>query len=412
MGTGKTTVGRLLAGRLGYAFVDTDELIVARAGRSVADIFREEGQAAFRRWEAWAARELAGSEAMVIATGGRLMLDEDNAAALGRNALVFCLTAEPEEILARLAGDARRPLLEVADPAGRIRELLQARAEAYGRFQQVSTSGKRPDEVVGEISGQLAVSSEQWAVGSGQLAVSSGQLAVSSGQLAAGNRRLLGQTRVGVGYPGGRYEVVVGWGLLADLKELAGIEGPVAVVTDENVGPLYAERIGAVDCVVTIAAGEQYKTPATVQLIYDELLAAGLDRKATVVALGGGVVGDVAGFAAATYMRGVNFVQCPTTLLAMVDASVGGKTGVDLPQGKNLVGAFKQPAAVIADLATLTTLPPAEFAAGMTEVVKHGLIAAPGILGSVERGAWRVERGAWSVERGAWSVVESPIFNS
>lgn len=161
MGTGKTTVGRLLAQRLSYAFVDTDELIVARTGRSVADIFRHSGQDAFRRWEAWAARELAGSEATVIATGGRLMLDEDNAAALGRNALVFCLTAEPEEILARLAGDERRPLLEVEDPAARVRELLQARAEAYGRFRQVSTSGKSPEEVAEEISGELAVSSKQ-----------------------------------------------------------------------------------------------------------------------------------------------------------------------------------------------------------------------------------------------------------
>jgi len=159
MGTGKTTVGRLLAQRLGYAFVDTDELIVARAGRPVAEIFREEGQAAFRRWEAWVAQELAGSEATVIATGGRLMLDEDNAAALSRNARVVCLTAAPEEILARLAGDERRPLLDVADPAGRVRELLQARAAAYGRFHQVSTSGRTPAEVVEKVM-QMA-SSEQ-----------------------------------------------------------------------------------------------------------------------------------------------------------------------------------------------------------------------------------------------------------
>ncbi|MCB9422763.1 MAG: 3-dehydroquinate synthase [Ardenticatenaceae bacterium] len=186
--------------------------------------------------------------------------------------------------------------------------------------------------------------------------------------------------RLPVNYPGGQYDVIVGAGLLPRLQELADVTGPLAVVTDSNVGLLYAGQVADADCVITVPAGEQYKTLATIQTIYDELLAAGLDRKGTVVALGGGVVGDMAGFAAATYMRGVAFVQCPTSLLAMVDASVGAKTGVDLPQGKNLVGAFKQPQAVLADIATLKTLPPPEFAAGMAEVVKHGLIANPGLF--------------------------------
>lgn len=189
-----------------------------------------------------------------------------------------------------------------------------------------------------------------------------------------------GILRLPVTHPGGQYDVVVGSGLLPRLRDLVGVAGPLAVVTDSNVGPLYAGQIAGADCVITVPAGEQYKTLATVQTIYDELLAADLDRKGTVVALGGGVVGDMAGFAAATYMRGVTFVQCPTSLLAMVDASVGAKTGVDLPQGKNLVGAFKQPQAVLADITTLKTLPPPEFAAGMAEVVKHGLIANPGLF--------------------------------
>jgi 3-dehydroquinate synthase len=186
--------------------------------------------------------------------------------------------------------------------------------------------------------------------------------------------------RLPVVYPGGQYDVVVGVGLLPRLRELAGVTGPLAVVTDSNVGPLYAQQIADADCVITVPAGEKHKTLATIQIIYDELLAAGLDRKGTVVALGGGVVGDMAGFAAATYMRGVDFVQCPTSLLAMVDASVGAKTGVDLPQGKNLVGAFKQPRAVLADISTLQTLPPEEFASGIAEVVKHGLIANPDLF--------------------------------
>lgn len=201
---------------------------------------------------------------------------------------------------------------------------------------------------------------------------------------------MLNLTKLPVTHPTGQYAVLVGADLLPNLAEHAQIRGPIALITDSNVGPLHASRCGEVACVVTVPAGEQYKTLATVQTIYDELLAAGIDRQATVVALGGGVVGDVAGFVAATYMRGVDFVQCPTSLLAMVDASVGGKTGVDLPQGKNLVGAFKQPTAVLADITTLQTLPPAEFAAGMAEVVKHGLISNPDLFENLGIGNWRL----------------------
>lgn len=196
-------------------------------------------------------------------------------------------------------------------------------------------------------------------------------------------------TRLPVTHPTGQYDVLVGADLLPNLADLAQIRRPIALITDNHVGPLHAHRLGAVACTVIIPAGEPHKTLATVQSIYDQLLAAGIDRQATVVALGGGVVGDVAGFVAATYLRGVDFVQCPTSLLAMVDASVGGKTGVDLPQGKNLVGAFKQPTAVLADITTLQTLPPEEFAAGMAEVVKHGLISNPELFGRLEIGDWR-----------------------
>jgi 3-dehydroquinate synthase len=193
-----------------------------------------------------------------------------------------------------------------------------------------------------------------------------------------------------VEHPNGRYTITIGANLLPQLADIAQIDGPIALITDSNVGPLYASQLGEVACVVTIPAGEQHKTLATVQTIYDAFLTAGIDRKATVVALGGGVVGDVAGFVAATYMRGLNFVQCPTTLLAMVDASVGGKTGVDLPQGKNLVGAFKQPTAVLADITTLKSLPQAEFASGMAEVIKHGLIGNPELFERLESGDWRL----------------------
>jgi 3-dehydroquinate synthase len=194
--------------------------------------------------------------------------------------------------------------------------------------------------------------------------------------------------------PNGRYNVIVGQQLLPKIRELAQLEGPVVVVTDSNVGRLYANQLDSaapID-IISVPAGEYYKRLETVAFLYDQFLEASLDRQGTVVALGGGVVGDMAGFAAATYMRGVQFVQCPTSLLAMVDASVGGKTGVDLPQGKNLVGAFKQPTAVIADLDTLKTLPPEEFAAGMAEVIKAGLIGAPHLFAQLESSEQAIHR--------------------
>jgi 3-dehydroquinate synthase len=351
MGTGKTTVGRLLANELNFEFVDTDDLIEQREGRSIAAIFREAGEPAFRLLEAAAARELAARRGLVIATGGRLMLDQENAAALSATGPVFCLTAEPGEIVARLADDeGRRPLLDVPDPIQRVQDLLQQRAPDYGRFPQINSSGRTPQQIVGEM------------------------------------RLLLDKKIINVIYPHGRYHVVVGPDLLPSVRQLVRIQGPLAIITDSNVGPLYAGRCGEATCVVTIAAGEQYKTLAIVNKIYDELLAAGLDRQGTILALGGGVVGDVAGFVAATYLRGLDFVQCPTTLLAMVDASVGAKTGVDLPQGKNLVGAFKQPLGVFADLSTLTTLPAAEFSAGMAEVIKAGLVANSALFERLESG--------------------------
>lgn len=162
-------------------------------------------------------------------------------------------------------------------------------------------------------------------------------------------------------------------------------DAPYVVISDDNVAPLYADRFPNALAHLTFPAGEQHKNLDTVNALYGGVLEAGLDRSGMIVALGGGVTGDMAGFVAATFMRGVGLVQCPTSLLAMVDSSVGGKVGVDLPQGKNLVGAFKQPAAVLIDLDTLHTLPADEFASGMAEVVKHAVLDNPELFEWIEQ---------------------------
>ncbi|MBM4154151.1 MAG: 3-dehydroquinate synthase [Lentisphaerae bacterium] len=193
------------------------------------------------------------------------------------------------------------------------------------------------------------------------------------------------------------YRILIGGGLLSRAGALcrdAGLGGAALVVTDRNVarryaGPVRAALEGA-GCRVSMAvvpAGESSKCGARLFELYDRALDAGLDRKSFVVALGGGVVGDLAGYLAASYLRGIAFVQIPTSLLAMVDSSVGGKTGIDLPRGKNLVGAFHQPALVLADTDTLSTLPRREYAAGLAEVVKYGVIRDAALFRLLERRA-------------------------
>ncbi len=370
MATGKSTTGRLLAERTGRDFVDTDEFIVDRTGKNIFDIFEIDGEAAFRHWERKISHELASRENLVIASGGRLMLDPLNALLLGQDSIVICLTATAEEILERVVKqNLRRPLLETGNPHQEIDRLLEQRAEGYNQYKTFNTSAKDTETVVSELLDLIALEEQ------------------------SNNWQQPATAKFPVHFPGGNYQVSVGWNILPHLEDYILLSDQSVVVTDSNVGPLYSQDILAAEAtkIVTLPAGEKHKTLQSIRDIYDQLLDAGIDRRGTIIALGGGVVGDMAGFAAATYMRGIRFIQCPTTVLSMVDASVGGKTGVDLPQGKNLVGAFKQPAAVVADLATLKTLPKSEFSGGMAEIVKHGIIASPHLLTRLSTIDWFVD---------------------
>ncbi len=196
------------------------------------------------------------------------------------------------------------------------------------------------------------------------------------------------------------YPIIIGTETLRALPSLTarlGLTGKVGLVTDSNVGPLYGERVEQLlrDCrlapvTYTMKAGESYKRLARIEEITGAFLEAGLDRGSTVFALGGGVVGDVAGYAAASFMRGIPYIQIPTTIVAQVDSSVGGKTGVNHPLSKNTIGAFHQPSAVVVDMTLLRTLPEREVRAGLAEVIKHGVIAEEGLFAHMEREASRI----------------------
>ncbi len=357
MGTGKTTVGRLLAAELGFEFVDTDVLIEQRHG-PIPAIFADQGEQAFRDIERGIAAELASRTGLVISTGGRMMLDPANVRALSANGRVFCLVATPEEVFDRVTNDPSRvdrPLLRVPDPRQRIVELMTERDPEYRRFPQLITDQLTPEAVARDLRTVTSSDPRTYAID----------------------------------HPAGGYDFAVGAGLLPFVRQLTGIEGPMVVVTDDRVGDLYVPSCGAVDLEIRLPAGHGRKSMRSVEYVYDKLLDAEIDRSATVVSLGTSVVEDVAGFVAATYLRGLDLVHCPTNLIAMIDTSIGGKVGLDRPHGRNLVGLFKQPTAVVADVATLQTLEPREFAAGMAEVVKHGLIAGSDLLAQVEAGEWR-----------------------
>ena len=367
MATGKTTVGRAVAAALGWEFVDTDDLIQQAAGRPIPDIFAQESETGFRARERQAVALAAARDQAVIALGGGALLDAANRQALEARGLVICLDADEGAILQRLGSagaSSSRPLLAGVHASSRVRALLAARGHHYAELPlHVDTTGRTVAEIAAEVVSLWRRS--------------------RAGRVLADTHPA--EARVAVQVPGSQYEVRIGPGLLhqagAWLADL-GLTGQAAIVTQPALALLYSRSLqaslaaaGIRSAVIPMPDGEAAKNLATVSMLYDEFFRLGLERSSTVVALGGGVVGDVAGFAAGTYLRGLPVVQVPTTLLAMVDSSTGGKTGVDLPGGKNLVGVFHQPRGVLCDPAVLATLPEVELRCGLAEVVKSAIIA-------------------------------------
>jgi len=362
MGAGKTSVGKRLAAKLGLPFVDADAEIEAGAQLTIPEIFERFGEAYFRDGERKVIARLLASGPQVLATGGGAFMNKSTRDNIVRHGVSIWLKPDIEVLLARVHKKSNRPLLKTADPEETLRRLLAERSPTYALADITIESKEGPHEAVVDMAlRQLAAA-----------------LFATGGSDA--KRRRVVEAALGAR----AYSILIGPGLIdAAGDEIARIApgAKCAVVTDARVAPLYLDRLtasldgaGLRPVPVVCPPGEATKSYAEFARVSDALIEANIERRDLVVALGGGVIGDLAGFCAATLRRGVRFIQAPTTLLAQVDSSVGGKTGINSPHGKNLVGAFHQPSLVLADTDCLDTLSGREFRAGYAEVVKYGLI--------------------------------------
>ena len=360
-GSGKSVVGRRLANRHAASFIDLDERIESAAGRTIPEIFEADGEAAFRALERAAIADLGPADPApdvrrVVSTGGGAIVDPRNRWALYRGRTSVWLDGRPEVLAQRLRRSPHvRPLVTGRDPIGTIRD-LGTRRERFYAAATIHHAG------VGEVGGVVdAVEAQIPAEG----------IAPSRG-----TRLLQASTAIG--------RIVLGEGIAADTlaEELDALRARRAILVSEPgawaaVGERLADELrgrGREVATVLIPEGESAKRLAVIETAASELAALRVDRDEVLVAVGGGALGDAAGFLAAVYLRGVRFIQVPTTLVAQIDSSIGGKTGVDLPEGKNLVGAFHQPSAIVIDVATLRTLPVRQLRAALGEAVKMAVL--------------------------------------
>ncbi|HYM50581.1 MAG TPA: 3-dehydroquinate synthase [Candidatus Limnocylindrales bacterium] len=364
MGSGKSTVGPLLAERLGRPFTDLDARIERESGAAVAEIFAREGEAGFRARESAALTRVMAEEPQVVAVGGGAPLADENWRRMREANVVVALLAEPQTLAGRLQGSLHRPLLREGVPAA-IERLLPARLARYREADLVlDTDGRSAAAVASAI-----------------------QDALPDGALH----------RVAVPVHGRGHEVVVGrrlQHLAGPALRHAGVQGTVVIASDASIAAQHAaplkaavEAAGLRTACYALPAGETAKTIGAVTDFYRFLAGAGVDRQGAILALGGGAVGDACGFVAATWLRGVPLLQVPTTLLAMVDSSIGGKNGINLEDGKNLVGTIHQPCGILDDITHLATLPDRAYRASWAEVIKSAIIADTNLFDVLARGA-------------------------
>ncbi|MBU0622108.1 MAG: 3-dehydroquinate synthase [Gammaproteobacteria bacterium] len=360
MGAGKTTVGKLLAKHLGKTFIDSDEEIQRRTGVTIPHIFDVEGEAGFRMRETGVIQELLMRDGIVLATGGGAVLNPQNRTTMKQNGIVVYLKSNVHDLWQRTRHDHNRPLLQTENPRARLQELHDQRDPLYMETADlIVNTGKQSVQILLEkLQHQLE-------------------------DIKPKNTTMDSMQTLNVGLAERSYPIHIGSGLLERIDLLLPHipRKRTVIVSNTTVAPLYLQRLsdglmanGVQVQSVILPDGEQYKSGESLNTIYDALLTARSERSTPLIALGGGVIGDITGYAAATYLRGVPFIQIPTTLLSQVDSSVGGKTGINHPLGKNMIGAFYQPRVVLADTTVLDTLPDKELRAGIAEVIKYGLI--------------------------------------
>jgi 3-dehydroquinate synthase len=349
-----------LAKQLGKTFIDSDEEIQKRTGVTIQHIFDVEGEEGFRQREAGIVQELLLRNDIILATGGGAVLDQQSRNMMRENGTVVYLKSGVHDLWQRTRHDRSRPLLKTADPRAKLHELFEQRNPLYTETADiVMHTGKQSVQVL----------------------ISALYRKLNTSQNTSQPSKNMQTLKVGLGERS--YSIHIGAGLLGKMELLLPYlsHKRVAIVSNTTVAPLYLEPLckklesnGIKVVSIILPDGEKYKNTETLTLIYDALLTHRCERNTPLIALGGGVIGDMTGYAAATFLRGVPFIQIPTTLLSQVDSSVGGKTGINHPLGKNMIGAFYQPQVVIADIETLNTLPDEELRAGLAEVIKYGLI--------------------------------------
>ncbi|MEY9168647.1 3-dehydroquinate synthase [Sinorhizobium fredii] len=376
MGAGKSAIGRLTAQALGVPFVDSDHEIERVSRMTVSELFAAYGEEEFRALEARVLKRLLRSGPRVVSTGGGAYINERSRRQIRKGGLTVWLNADLDVLWERVNKRDTRPLLKTENPRQTLENLMRARYPIYAEADLVVLSR----DVEKGNDGRRGPRRHR---------------RLQEGRYAMNNHATPAERRVRVNLGDRSYDILIGPGLIAAAgREIASrLKGRrMAVITDENVAPRYLEPLMAslkesgIDAVsLILPAGEKTKSFEQLIPVCDAILAARIERNDAVIALGGGVIGDLTGFAAGIVRRGSRFIQIPTSLLAQVDSSVGGKTGINSPHGKNLIGVFHQPDLVLADTDVLDTLSPREFRAGYAEVAKYGLIDKPEFFDWLER---------------------------
>ncbi len=378
-GAGKSTIGRRLASLLRLPFVDADHEIERAAAMTIPEIFEKFGEAEFREGEKRVIARLLEGGRQVIATGGGAFMAEETRTAVAARAVSVWLKADVETLIGRVRRKSNRPLLAGADPEGALRRLLAAREPVYATADvTVQSRDVAHDDVVAALLAALARSAGDHAPDAAPPLRRDRPMSPAP----ALARAAADPETVTVGLGARAYDILIGRGLDAGAEIAARFPGARAsIVTDEAVAAhhlaAFSDSLAAAGLephAILVPPGEGSKSFRGLETVVDGLLEARRERGDLVVALGGGVIGDLAGFAAGVVRRGMRMVQVPTTVLAQVDSSVGGKAGINTRQGKNLVGVFHQPSLVLADLDLLATLPERHRRAGYAEIAKYGLI--------------------------------------